>query len=352
MDTTASSAHATSLNSNLGLPKCRTCKRILDSSSDHMKTRDKWWTNCLSCRTTNTTKRRAKCDAGLIPGRRGERQRPIPTKRSLHQETGTQIEETKRHKALHESVDAAGDLLTDDETILHECAICKQEHWSYECPTRSSTVASFSWGMFAGYEMEDDALQYFQRTTEAQDTREHECSVCDETTPDSEFADLTACKHDPDVCKPCFLSWLTTQLDSTSWEQMQCPSTGCSETITHQDVQKHAPRDIFVRSVRPVQRFPSVSNTSPDSTSSPRAAFSATTQTSITVRLRDVSLVRSTTRTQTGTFSAALLAATVSVWAVKCASTRTKHVRSSRAGGRRKNASEKRSCESCASKKP
>ncbi|KAF2126738.1 hypothetical protein P153DRAFT_406986 [Dothidotthia symphoricarpi CBS 119687] len=79
------------------------------------------------------------------------------------------------------------------------------------------------------------------------DTSERECSVCAELHPTRDFPSLSACTHEPEVCQDCFLEWLELQIDSTTWESIQCPSSDCSNQITHEDVLKYTPENVFAR---------------------------------------------------------------------------------------------------------
>lgn len=76
-----------------------------------------------------------------------------------------------------------------------------------------------------------------------------ECSVCGEPALQNEFVKLSACTHEPDTCKECFLRWIDSQFEITTWERMQCPSSGCNQNITHDDVQKDASDEVFTRYV-------------------------------------------------------------------------------------------------------
>lgn len=71
------------------------------------------------------------------------------------------------------------------------------------------------------------------------------CSVCAETLPSKRFPKLADCRHDPEVCSECFLIWLKQQMESVT--DILCPSSGCSHVITHEDVRKNAPQDVFTR---------------------------------------------------------------------------------------------------------
>ena len=81
------------------------------------------------------------------------------------------------------------------------------------------------------------------------------CSVCGDSIPANKLARLSACQHKPDVCKSCFLAWLGTQLGSTSWNNMQCPSSDCDQSITHADVKAYASDDVFTRYAIPSKRL-------------------------------------------------------------------------------------------------
>jgi hypothetical protein len=75
--------------------------------------------------------------------------------------------------------------------------------------------------------------------------KEKVCSVCAETLPWQHFPRFADCEHDPDVCDECFLLWLKQQVESVT--NVLCPSSGCSHTISHEDVRKNTPQDVFTR---------------------------------------------------------------------------------------------------------
>jgi hypothetical protein len=74
-----------------------------------------------------------------------------------------------------------------------------------------------------------------------------ECSVCSDEFSPEEFPRLGACSHDPRVCQECLLGWLNQRMASTTWEQIQCPSSRCTNAISHDDVKRYAPLETFVR---------------------------------------------------------------------------------------------------------
>jgi hypothetical protein len=86
-------------------------------------------------------------------------------------------------------------------------------------------------------------------TPEEPVTKDRECSVCAESFPIQAFPSLIACSHEPSVCHECFLAWLDQRMASTTWEQIVCPSSGCSTIVGHDDVKSYAPADVFTRYV-------------------------------------------------------------------------------------------------------
>jgi hypothetical protein len=74
-----------------------------------------------------------------------------------------------------------------------------------------------------------------------------DCSICADTLPAENFPNLSGCEHGPDVCRTCFLAWLTERMDSTIWEKIECSSSGCKKLVTHEDVKVHAPENVFAR---------------------------------------------------------------------------------------------------------
>jgi hypothetical protein len=77
-----------------------------------------------------------------------------------------------------------------------------------------------------------------------------ECSVCGDEKPiKGEFPSrITAkCKHDVHTCKECLQAWITSQLDTVSWDMIHCPE--CKHHLKHKDVQKYAENEVFLRYV-------------------------------------------------------------------------------------------------------
>jgi hypothetical protein len=95
---------------------------------------------------------------------------------------------------------------------------------------------------------------------------ELDCSVCADTLPAQSFPNLSGCEHRPDVCRTCFLAWVTDRMDSTVWERIKCPSSDCRKLLTHEDVKAHAPGDVFARYVFVVRLLSSSIDSTTDST--------------------------------------------------------------------------------------
>jgi hypothetical protein len=91
---------------------------------------------------------------------------------------------------------------------------------------------------------ESDNEQWFD-SPEKQGPSERQCSVCAESFPLQDFPSLCSCAHQPEVCQQCFLTYLDGRINDTVLEQIECPKSGCKNTIPHNDVKIYAPSDIF-----------------------------------------------------------------------------------------------------------
>lgn len=274
-------------------PRCRTCKKTLDNTLDRMKTRDKWWTNCKSCRTTNTIEWRRKKDSGFY---QHGRSRPLPT--------------------------GSAPSLTSSDVTRKAAATPQSAYTATHGPTRKNLfdkpLPRFP---ASGQDVVQNRLlarilarksRHSKPITQVKATKT-ECSVCADLFTAQDFIKLTACTHQPDICKQCFLGWLNSQLDSTTWENIQCPSSSCSQAVTHADVKAYASDDLFTRYGHLLRGSSIDTDDLPVSTNSQCVLFSATTQTSVTVSPRDATRARSTTQGQRVTSIAAKLATSASV---------------------------------------
>ena len=76
-----------------------------------------------------------------------------------------------------------------------------------------------------------------------------DCVVCFETldpqnTPKRKITPL--CNHEPNVCKSCLTTSISTQFNSKVWDQIDCPT--CSQRLGFQDVKTFADSVVFGRS--------------------------------------------------------------------------------------------------------
>ena len=74
------------------------------------------------------------------------------------------------------------------------------------------------------------------------------CAVCFEDLSPRDFPErrITAsCTHEPDVCRSCLSTSISTQLRSRFWNQIGCPT--CGERLNFPDVKDFADPDIFER---------------------------------------------------------------------------------------------------------
>jgi hypothetical protein len=77
--------------------------------------------------------------------------------------------------------------------------------------------------------------------------QKRECSICVDYFPLQDFVKLSSCHHPADFCHQCFVTWLIQEMETKSYEQIKCPSSGCGNKVSHDDVKKSAPPDIFTR---------------------------------------------------------------------------------------------------------
>lgn len=76
-----------------------------------------------------------------------------------------------------------------------------------------------------------------------------DCVVCFEilspqNTPKRKIT--SSCNHEPDVCRPCLTTSISTQFNSKVWDQIDCPT--CGQRLEFQDVKAFADSIVFGRS--------------------------------------------------------------------------------------------------------
>ncbi|CAF9943493.1 MAG: hypothetical protein ALECFALPRED_000493 [Alectoria fallacina] len=75
-----------------------------------------------------------------------------------------------------------------------------------------------------------------------------DCVVCFETlgpqnTPKRKIT--SSCNHEPDVCRPCLTTSISTQFNGKVWDQIDCPA--CGQRLEFQDVKAFADSVVFGR---------------------------------------------------------------------------------------------------------
>jgi len=73
-----------------------------------------------------------------------------------------------------------------------------------------------------------------------------DCSVCGRSLAASTFPKrlpTANCQHDNNTCKPCLKSWITAQLESTTYDKLSCPE--CPEIMQNDMVKVHATKQTY-----------------------------------------------------------------------------------------------------------
>ena len=76
-----------------------------------------------------------------------------------------------------------------------------------------------------------------------------DCIVCFETLSPQNISKrkiTSSCKHEPDVCRSCLTTSISTQFNSKVWDQIDCPT--CGQRLEFQDVKAFADSTVFGRS--------------------------------------------------------------------------------------------------------
>ena len=77
-----------------------------------------------------------------------------------------------------------------------------------------------------------------------------QCTVCYEVLDSGSIPErriTSTCQHDPDICKDCLATSITSQFSDKIWDQVSCPS--CHERLNYHDMQAFAEKSIFERYV-------------------------------------------------------------------------------------------------------
>jgi hypothetical protein len=78
--------------------------------------------------------------------------------------------------------------------------------------------------------------------------RKRTCLVCDAEKGINQFPSpkkVSSHEHDPNVCRPCYLSHLKTEIDSKNWDEVACPE--CPITLAYKEVKDMTSAENFAK---------------------------------------------------------------------------------------------------------
>jgi hypothetical protein len=244
-------------------PRCRVCKKDLNSE-DKQKTTTKYWKSCHRCRDHRklaATVRKMRTPAassakdGLIETLRKSGKKSYAedyTSRSpfhsLLRKSRSRMKLRQRHSFLSSGFEAplgtggqqpAASKGLDSESLPSSPTLIGFYNW-YQAKNRAQRENT------AKKDVDKD-MDELSKELVPEKPKEMDCSVCADSFPLQKFPRLKDCDHAPDVCHECLLQWLNQQM--ASLDTVTCPSSGCNNTVTHGDVQKHAPLEVYTRYV-------------------------------------------------------------------------------------------------------
>jgi hypothetical protein len=213
-------------------PSCGKCKNPLGPSIDKQITTGKFWKNCKRCRDKYTASRKnaKNLTPNVLTPEASSKPKAAPIKRR-------RTEAHDREDVISSSVSDV-DIFFDAENLQNPTEEAIHDLVAPFISAYETSVEDIATGK------EKDSMDIDQ-----EEEKSRTCSVCDDTFPVKDFPSLIACSHEANVCQECFLRWLDQRMASTTWEQIECPSSTCTNAISHDDVKMYAPVDTFTRSV-------------------------------------------------------------------------------------------------------
>ena len=258
--------HSTSITVSSLQSPCDTCKSDLTIEDKH-KGSNKYWKNCKTCRerktglkrkrrtlsissssgaTTDTTKKKRNTDYNadaFLSLLLGEAKQPASTLKPEHTsspDTVPSVQPATTSDLEENSDDAKVELFTERPGGQRDPIMFRgvsqqapQDNLLKRIRDRRAEIKN------------NEAPEVVSWIVVLKLPKQKVCSVCAETLPRQRFPKLADCEHDPDVCNECFLLWLKQQMESVT--NVLCPSSGCNHAITHEDVRKNTPQDVFTR---------------------------------------------------------------------------------------------------------
>jgi hypothetical protein len=139
-------------------------------------------------------------------------------------------------------------------------AIFERKHRSKDVPTKLSRIGHYR------IRAEEELIRLrptsrqhkHHHQPESEVNEEKECVVCADTRPLHKFPSrlpTTACKHGIDVCRKCLRTWIASEFDSKTWDEINCPI--CPARMLYRDMWEFAPKDVVKRYVSSFRHFTS-----------------------------------------------------------------------------------------------
>lgn len=217
-------------------PLCGSCDNFL-AEVDMQKTTGRYWVNCKRCRDEHTAARRKRraqeafddefIDYDYFDYVEGRY-------RELSQET------EYRYPSTAQFAGSRPQLEPETRVVQHPSAAIKKEP-----RLGNETHVTVKKEREKDVSGPDVAQEEWYDALEEPKLSLRECSVCGDSSPVQDYPSLMACEHIPDVCQECFIQWLDQQMQGS--ERASCPSSGCTNAITHDDVQRYASREMYTR---------------------------------------------------------------------------------------------------------
>ena len=128
-------------------------------------------------------------------------------------------------------------------------AVARRELARNQAQTRPRTQPAVAASLAATPQAPNENLAYARPNVDS--AVAGDCAVCFETlnpqnTPRRKIT--SSCNHEPDTCKSCLTTSISTQLDNKVWDQIDCPT--CGQRLDYKDVKAFADPIVFGRSVQ------------------------------------------------------------------------------------------------------
>ena len=248
-------------------PQCIICKNDL-TIRDKQKTTKNYWKNCQSCRdkmktaasnrkrlltpasfaidsTTNTSAKKQKKKPAKVAKSKEEFRRFPRTVLSETVPRKKSIALSGRTPSARSFLDRLFDSDSDSDSDPEDLVLHRSSNFEVIDKNKNPNIEKRDTGKEKANTGIEKSANESHDSTFPEQPNERECSSCAESVPVKGFPSLEGCDHDHDICQECFIQWLNQRM--ASGETVTCPSSGCINLVTHADVRKHAPREVFTR---------------------------------------------------------------------------------------------------------